>query len=56
MAILLTAAMSGGMVVVTLSFRHGSPSSVPHRSEHKNQYFHSVTISLVSIFSSVLST
>ena len=45
----------GGMVVVIQSFRGEGPCSIPCSSQHMTQYFHSSTISLASIASSVLS-
>ena len=43
----------GGMVVVTSNFYRKSPGLV---RQHKTLYVHSFTVSLESIFSSVLST
>ena len=55
-AIILRTAMIDDMVVVVPGSCRGGPSSVPHSSQHKIQYFHSFTISLASIFSSAFST
>ena len=45
-----------GVVVVTSDSRRGRLGWIPWSSQHKILYFHSLTILLASIFSSVLST
>ena len=55
-AVILSTALMGGMVVVISSSRRGSRCSIPRRNQYMTQYFHSFTISSASIFSSASST